>query len=95
MRRRPPTTATDKQKVLMKLELSTKDIGVLHDCGTNKALEIKKHVLKILDSQGKKLMYRDRIPTGLYVDVMMIDEERINRLAEKERVSDEPVSTSN
>ncbi len=82
MSKRKPKNVTplDKAKVLMKDWLGNYDIMLLAECGSNKALEIKKAIQLEIMSDGKlftHLVKKDRV-----LDYLELDEKYIYKQAE-------------
>lgn len=76
-----PSTATEKMRELQRLELGSKSISIIMDCGLDKAVALKKQVQeKIIDS-GKILPSQLKVPTASAIKYLMIDEARIRKLA--------------
>lgn len=76
-----PSTATEKLRELQRLELGTKSIAILKDCGMRKAGQLKKQVQQKIIESGKILPSELRVPTASAIKYLMIDEARIRKLA--------------
>ena len=73
-------TPLDKAKVLMKDWLGNQEIMILAECGSNKAIEIKKNIQLEIMSDGKlftHLVKKDRV-----LDYLELDEKYIYKQAE-------------
>lgn len=85
MSKRKPKNITplDKAKVLMKDWLGNYDIMLLAECGSNKALEIKKAIQLEIMSDGKlfsNLLRKERV-----LNYLEIDENYIYKQAQIQR----------
>lgn len=76
-----PSTATEKLRELQRLELGTKSIAILKDCGMRKAGDLKRQMQRKIVESGKILPSELRVPTAYAVKALMIDEKRIRELA--------------
>ena len=76
-----PSSATEKLRELQRLELGTKSIAILKDCGLRKAGQLKKQVQQKIIESGKILPSELRVPTASAIKYLMIDENRIRKLA--------------
>lgn len=85
MKRVVPYSATQKLQELNRLELGTLSFCILFDCGRNRALHLKREVMKKIEESGKICPYPDKVPTASAIKYLGIDEARIRRLAEQEK----------
>ena len=76
-----PSTATEKLRELQRLELGSKSISIIMDCGLDKAVKLKKQVQAKIIASGKILPSELRVPTASAIKYLMIDEKRIRELA--------------
>lgn len=76
-----PSTATEKLRELQRLELGSKSISIVMDCGLDKAIKLKKQVQAKIIESGKILPSELRVPTASAIKYLMIDEKRIRELA--------------
>lgn len=76
-----PSTATEKMRELQRLELGSKSISIIMDCGICKAVELKKQVQEKIIESGKILPSQLKVPTASAIKYLMIDEARIRKLA--------------
>ena len=76
-----PSTATEKMRELQRLELGSKSISIIMDCGIGKAVALKKQVQQKIIESGKIPPSELRVPTASAIKYLMIDENRIRKLA--------------
>ncbi|RHN01510.1 hypothetical protein [Dielma fastidiosa] len=88
-----PSSATEKLRELQRLELGTKSIAILKDCGMRKAGQLKKQVQQKIIESGKILPSELRVPTASAIKYLMIDEARIRKLAAIEAAEQEKRDT--
>ncbi len=81
-----PSTATEKLRELQRLELGSKSISIIMDCGLDKAVKIKKQVQAKIIASGKILPSKLKVPTASAIKYLMIDEKRIRELAAIEAI---------
>lgn len=89
-----PSSATEKLRELQRLELGTKSIAILKDCGMRKAGQLKKQVQQKIIESGKILPSELRVPTASAIKYLMIDENRIRKLAAIEVAEQEKRDTA-
>ena len=89
-----PSSATEKLRELQRLELGTKSIAILKDCGMRKAGQLKKQVQQKIIESGKILPSELRVPTASAIKCLMIDENRIRKLAAIEVAEQEKRDTA-
>ena len=81
-----PSTATEKLRELQRLELGSKSISIIMDCGLDKAVILKKQVQAKIIASGKILPSKLKVPTASAIKYLMIDEKRIRELAAIEAI---------
>lgn len=89
-----PSTATEKMRELQRLELGSKSISIIMDCGLDKAVALKKQVQTKIIESGKILPSQLKVPTASAIKYLMIDEKRIRELAALEAAEQQKRDTA-
>lgn len=88
-----PYSNIEKAKELNRPELGTKSLCIIFDCGATKALALKKTVIEKIRASDKILPHEGKVPTASAIKYLMIDENRIRKLAAIEAAEQEKRDT--
>lgn len=82
MSKLPQISSLEKYKILLQVDLSTKDIRIIDSVGIGKAIEIRVKCENLILKEGYNLLPNKRVNTWAYMKLLGLQYDQFERIPE-------------